>query len=56
MDDIVAIIVCYLAVTAEVVSSLSVEQSSEHIAQSSEHEVANDDCNNICLLYTSRHT
>lgn len=35
------------SVSAEVVSSLSAEQSSEHIAQSSEHEVANDDCNNI---------
>ena len=35
------------SVSAEVVSSFSAKQSSEHIAQSSEHEVANDDCNNI---------
>ncbi len=37
----------YSSVSAKVISSLSAEQSSEHIAQSSEHEVANDDCNNI---------
>ena len=35
------------SVSAEIIVMLSAEQSSEHTAQSSEHEVANDDCNNI---------
>ena len=35
------------SVSAKVVSSFSAEQSFEHIAQSSEDEVANDDCNNV---------
>ena len=39
------------SVSAKVVSSFSAKQSSEHIAQSSEDEVANDDCNNIVHKY-----
>ena len=35
------------SVSAEIIVMLSAEQSYEHTAQSSEHEVANDDCNNI---------
>ena len=37
----------YSSVSAEIIVMLSAEQSSEHTAQSSEHEVANEDCNNI---------